>query len=503
LRLRRSRRATIGVAVRFFLKPPLSPAELRHWWSGRAGYREVLALAGPLVLSTGSLSIQHFVDRMFLAWHSPEAMAATLPAGILSFTFVGFFMGTASYVNTFVAQYHGARQSHRIGPAVWQALFFSLLAGIALAALAPLAGPLFRLAGHAPELQALEMPYYRIMCYCGGLIVYSSAISGFFTGRGRPWTVMWINVGQTSINIVLDYAWIFGRWGFPQGGIVGAAWATAASSLFSAVAFTIIFLSRTHRRDFSTHRPRLDRVILGRLMRFGLPSGFHFMLDIMSFNLFVQCVGRMGTLELGATNVALQINTLAFLPMFGFGIAAQALVGQGMGEGRADLAARATWSTFHLAFGYMALFALFYLVAPAIFVEPFAVKADPVQFIAIRRLAIVILRFVAIYCVFDTMNIVFASALKGAGDTRFVMIWSLVLGWLLMVLPTWWASGQGTAGIYYAWAALSLYVIAIGIVFLARFLQGKWIDLRVIESPLAPPVPVFPIPESPGAEADL
>ena len=107
-------------------------ARLRYRWSCPSGYRDVLRIALPLVLSTGSMTIQQFVDRLFLTWHSPDELAASMPAGILSFTVVAFFMGTASYAATFVAQYTGAGRHERVGPSVWQAIYFSLFSSIFL-----------------------------------------------------------------------------------------------------------------------------------------------------------------------------------------------------------------------------------------------------------------------------------------------------------------------------------------------------------------------------------
>ena len=101
-----------------------------HRWRAPGGYREFLSIAMPLILSTASWSIQHFVDRVFLTWHSTEALAAALPAGIANFTFISLFMGTAQYANTFVAQYTGAHRPERVGPAVWQGTYLALLSGV-------------------------------------------------------------------------------------------------------------------------------------------------------------------------------------------------------------------------------------------------------------------------------------------------------------------------------------------------------------------------------------
>ena len=93
-------------------------------WNRENGYRQVLSIAFPLVLSMGSVAIMLFVDRMFLTWHSAEAVAASMPAGMLNFALMTLFMGTAGYTSTFVAQYHGAGRHDRIGPTVWQGIYF-------------------------------------------------------------------------------------------------------------------------------------------------------------------------------------------------------------------------------------------------------------------------------------------------------------------------------------------------------------------------------------------
>ena len=478
---------------------------LKNRWSAPSGYREVLAIAGPLILSTSSWSIQHVVDRMFLCWYSPSAMAAALPAGALNFTFIAFFVGTASYVNTFVAQYHGAKRPERIGPSIWQAIYFSLLGGATMLCLIPCADSIFRFAGHDAEVQSLESVYFRILCLGGIFPVYCSAVSGFFTGRGKTWTVMWVSFLSTGINIVLDYLLIFGHLGFPELGMKGAAIATVLSAFSRALVFSILIFSATHRREFNTFKGRrFERELFGRLMRFGIPSGIQFFLDMLAFSMFNLLVGRIGTSELAATTLAFQINTLAFMPMIGFGIAVSTLVGQRLGENKPDLAARSTWSTFHMTFCYMAAIAALFVLVPSVFIAPFAANADPERFVNIYPIAIVLLRFVALYCLFDGINIVFASALKGAGDTKFVMYFVVGTAWAVMVLPSWFVLDRGIGGLYTVWMFFTLWVCILAVGFLIRFLRGKWREMRVIEkAPEAVKATDVPLPESPTADVDL
>ncbi len=223
-------------------------------------------------------------------------------------------------------------------------------------------------------------------------------------------------------------------------------------------------------------------------MHFGFPSGFQFFLDMIGFSIFLLLLGRLGTINLAATNIAFNINTLAFMPMIGFGIAVSILVGQSIGKNRPDLAERSTYSGFHLTFIYMSTIALLYVVIPDVFLKPFATKSDPQTFEQILQIARVLLRFVAVYSIFDTLNIIFASAIKGAGDTRFVVRMIVILSLFLLVIPTYIALVIFHKDIYTAWIIASLYFSVLAIAFLLRFLQGKWKTMRVIEEVVIPPI---------------
>ena len=451
-------------------------------WNSSGGYREVLVVAIPLILSTATWSIQHFVDRMFLTWYSPETIAAAMPAGMLNFSIISIFMGTAGYVNTFVAQYYGAKRYHRIGPSLWQGVYISLFGGIVLLCVIPLAKPIFSIVGHSPQVQQNEIVYFQILCLGGGAYIASYALSGFFSGRGKTWPVMWVNVFTTAVNLILDYALIFGRWGFPELGIRGAAIATVIAGFFSFFVFLVLLSTGGKDEIYHTIRGwRPEKDLFVRLLRFGFPSGVQFFLEIAGFTGFVLLVGRLGTTSLAATNIAFNINTLAFMPMIGCGIAISVLVGQYLGADRSDLAQSATDSGFHLTFVYMVSIAAAYVLVPDIFVAPFAHKADPGSFGEIYRYSVVLLRFVAVYSIFDTMNIIFCSAIKGAGDTRYVMLMTVILSIFVLIIPAYLAVEVFKTGLRIVWVTATAYVCLLGITFYIRYRGGKWKAMRVIE----------------------
>ena len=123
-----------------------------HWWHRPCGGREVLALAGPLVISTMSFTVMTFIDRMFLTHFSLAAVAAAMPSAMVQFTVISFPLGVATYVNTFVAQYNGAGRQRQIGPIIWQGVWIGLAAIPVFLLTTPLAHYYFHHAGHDPDV---------------------------------------------------------------------------------------------------------------------------------------------------------------------------------------------------------------------------------------------------------------------------------------------------------------------------------------------------------------
>jgi len=295
---------------------------------------------------------------------------------------------------------------------------------------------------------------------------------------------MIVNVIGAAVNIPLDYCMINGVAPFPELGIVGAGIATVTASATTTAVLVILIFRKENRTRFATWTAKaFDKELFGRMMRYGLPSGIQFFLEIFGFTFFIQMLGRLGDLELAASNIVLSIESLSFLPMVGFHIGNATLMGQAIGRGRPEEGAYATTSAIHITLVYMMLLAVVFVLAPEPLLRLF--RADQHthdQYAEIMALGVILLRFVAAFSFFDALNLVFSSAIKGAGDTRFIMwtIAALCLG--VMIIPVYVAVEVMGAGIYAAWTIATVYVCALGIAFMLRYRQGKWKRMRVIES---------------------
>lgn len=482
--------------------PPVDPSSTPHSAirtpRSEGGSRELLHLATPLILSQSFMTVQVFLDTVLLSWHDPNEMAASFPAVMWYWLFFGLLQVTAGYTSTFVAQYTGAGRLHRVGPAVWQGIHFAVFAGLASLLVVPLAPTMIGLGEHTPELQRLEVIYLRCLAFAALPMLVMSAVNGFFSGRGQTWTVLIIEGFGTAVNVVLALVLIFGESGVPHLGIpgvpgtpalgiAGAGWATVVGSWAAAGLALVLFFRREYRKEYgSLSGWRPERDLFGRLMKYGGPAGMQVFLDVLVFNFFTQLVGRLGDAAMGATTLTVRLNMVAFLPMLGLGQAVCILVGRRLGEDRPDLAERSAYTGLKWSFGYMWIVAAIYLLLPGVLVSAFE-PSDPeerAKFAAIAAIVPTLLVCVAMYSLADAINLTFAFALRGAGDTRFVTLVTFILAWPIMVIPTWLVVANG-GNVLWAWVFATAHIFAMSVCFWLRFRHGKWKTMRVIEPGVA------------------
>ena len=452
------------------------------WWSRPAGAREVLQIAIPMVVTTLSWTLMNFIDSAILMRVSGTAMTAAYSAGLIWFAALSLFFGICSYSATFVAQYFGDEQPRKIGPAVWQgvwlAVSFSLLVPFAQA----WAPSLFAAFKHEAELARLETLFFQILCYGAPGMLIAQSLECFYSGRGKTWVVMVVDAVAVLINLALACILVIG-WGVESWGVAGAAWATVIAQWFRAAMYGGLALLPSNRRDFNTADFLPDAALLRRMIRFGGPSGVQMMLDVMGFACFVLVVGMLGVTESVATNSAFRISQLAFMPVWGLGMATAVLVGQKLGEDRPDLAQRAARTTLGISLTYMGVLSLLFVFVPRVLLEGIyflsheaKIESSP----GVEALTVELMRFVAAYNIFDAAVIILVSVLRGAGDTRFVMFTSSIMATMLVVGTLFGVNRLGM-NIYGAWWFIAAWVFGLSVIYTSRYRTGKWKAMRVID----------------------
>ncbi len=442
-----------------------------------------MKVAWPLIVNSATFAVLNFSDRLFLSNYGEDEFRASLPAGILFFTLVCGFMAMSGFVSTFVAQMWGAGDKEGCAKATAQGIIFSLISIPLIMLVAPVGLWLLQLSAHGPEVLVLEKQYFSILMWCGGGMTLSSALSGFFSGRGQTSIIMICNIIANGLNVLLNYVMIFGKWGCPEMGIAGAGWATVIGSWISPLIFAALYFSKSINAEFRTRRNlRYDSWLFRRMVRFGLPSGLHWFLDVAAFTVFVLLIGRLGPIAHIASNIALSINLIAFMPMIGMGIAASILVGQYLGRNQPDYAERVGWLALKIGAAYILVIGLSFLLFPGFYTQIFENKtAASVPFDELLKSVRILLVMLAVWGAADASALILSGALKGAGDTHFVMYFQSAVAWGFLV------AGQLVlvlvlkVNFYVSWAWTLLYIVILGIGFMLRFRSNRWKRIDLLE----------------------
>jgi MATE family multidrug resistance protein len=479
--------AACRLGLRNFFSKILRSIHPSHHWRRSNGYYQVLSLCLPMMTSNISISAMLFTNRIFLSHYSLDAIAASLPAGTVLMTITSFFYGLISYVSIFTAQYKGAGRPRRATASMWQGLYLALISGFLIALTYFLAPLIFDFGAHPPEVQKLEIIYYRILAVPSVLNFGCLAMASFLAGLGRTKVVMWVQLAGALINIPLTYILVFGLKVsgvrlFQGNGIVGAAWATVASWLVIIFIFALIIFN--HRMEnnhgvFSTRK--FDFKLLRRLIIYGAPEGLQRFLDLAAFTFFVFIVGRLGELYLAINNIIFSIESLSFSPLIGLGTSISILVGQSIGAGRPDQASKAYLSGVGISTFYILIISAIFLIFPrpllGIFLSTNYISEDSGRII---ELGVILLRFVVTYTLFDGLYICSFGALSGAGDVMFPMVVMGISGFLALAFPVWVLFKTGVATIYTLWVVFVFYVLTLNIAGTWRYCQGRWRDKKVI-----------------------
>lgn len=444
----------------------------------RGTLAELVKLGWPIVLTQLSTTLMGVVDSAFVGRLGAAELGAVALANTWSWTLFSLFLGSASAVQTFVAQAQGAGDERRCGTWAWQGLW-GIVPPTAFAAIAtyyatPVALPaIFEALGSSRELVAPAVEYLRPrslgMAALGVIFVWN----GFFRGVGMTWVPLVVGSFANVLNAIGDYALIFGELGAPRLGIAGAAIATACAEFVDAAILLAVAMHPKVRARFHTHPRRPDATSFRRLLRTGLPIGAQWVFDSLSFAVFTLLLAAMSAESVAASHAFIMIVNVSFMVCLGVSGATQTLVGRAVGGGEPELAVTA------LKNGMIVGVAISTGLAVALtgFPEPLMriFTADP----NVVALGISVLRLGAVFQLLDAIHIVAIGALRGAGDTFWPAAWQTALAWLVFVPGAWFFGVHLGHGLTGAYVGGTLYVALLAGGLVLRFASGRWRGMRI------------------------
>lgn len=446
-------------------------------------YLDIVKLVWPLALGMVNTAVMQSVDRAFLARHSVSALEAVLPATTLAWVFFSFFQAVVGYSGVFVAQYHGARDEEGCRQSFAAAVWIALLSLVPMIPVCGLGDWILVRTADSPSMAAMERTYFDIQMLGSVFVYLQMAAISYLTGRGRTRLVFWVNLAGNVLNVALDPLLIFGidasafgvRLTLAPQGIAGAAWATVAAWGVQCAVLGLVLRRAGVFADFG--RPNV-RTLAWRILRFGIPAGGYEVLNMLSFTIFVFVTGQVGGEAFAVSNACFTVNYLIFAPMMGFALGAQTLVGQARGRGDDAAAAVALRRTMILGLGFTlaACLAVLAFRQPILALYASPDLTDPAAF---RALGTTLLCLMSAWMLFDAADIILSGALKGAGDTKFVMGWMLFNAFVLW-LPLVFFVRRVHNTMPALWGTMIVYVVVISIGSVIRWRLGHWRRIKLV-----------------------
>lgn len=435
---------------------------------------ELLVIALPMVISQGTFAVMIFTDRYFMSQIDATHMAAALGGGVAAFFSFCFFSGLFSYANALSAQYLGAGAPARCSRVVTQGWILTVLCSPLLVAITLLVVDIFSAMDHDPAQVELERDYFLLLMMGSVITLAKVCISSYFAGIGRARVVMICDVFALLVNVPLCYAMVFGHFGLPALGIIGAGISTIIATLAGLLMFLVFYFRQEHRDRFHVLQSfRFDPGIMRRFLRLGLPSGMEMFLNVAAFNLFLLMFQSYGVNQGAAAAIVFNWDILSYIPLVGLNIAVLSMIGRFVGANDLERANEVISSGFILGLVYSAVLALLYVTLRYPLVELFTPPVG--EFREIRELAAFMMVGLASYAMADAVIQVCGGVLRGAGDTRWVMWASVALHWIMLVLQ-FLIILVLDYGPRASWLAFVVMILAIAVVFVWRLRSGVWRD---------------------------
>ncbi|WP_025667718.1 MATE family efflux transporter [Aquimarina megaterium] len=399
-------------------------------------FRYNLKLATPVMLGMLGHTFVGLVDNIMVGQLGTAELAAVSLGNSFMFIAMSLGIGFSTAITPLVAEADGENNFASGKSAFKHGLFLCTTLGIALFLLILVAKPLMYLMKQPPEVVELAIPYLDLVAFSLIPLVSFQALKQFSDGLSMTKYPMYATLVANLVNIALNYVLIFGKFGFPQMGIVGAAVGTLASR-FVMVIFLWVFLKNkekstsyvTHIKFFS-----LERKMINRIIALGFPSALQMFFEVAIFTTAIWLSGILGKNSQAANQIALNLSSMTFMIAMGLSVAAMVRVGNQKGlQHFIDLrriAISIFLLTFLLAVVFALVFVLFNDLLPRIYldIEDTENMADNTEVIAIAAKLLVI---AALFQISDGIQVTVLGALRGLQDVKIPTLITFIAYWVV------------------------------------------------------------------------
>jgi MATE family multidrug resistance protein len=435
--------------------------------------KRILSLALPIIGGMLSQNVLNLVDTAMVGTLGDAALAGVGLGGFANFLFSAFILGLSTGVQAMAARRVGEGRFGETAIPLNGGLLLAL--GLAVpwsAVLVAFAWDYFPILTSDAAVVEQGVPYLRARLVAMFAMGMNFAFRGYWNAVDKSILYMRTLISMHVVNIFLNWVLIFGNLGAPELGAAGAGVASAIATIFGTASYFL--LGRSYARDGGFLRGLPSRETIKTIIRLAAPAGLQQFFFAAGMTAFLMLVARMGTPELAATKVIIDLILVGILPGIGFGLAAASLAGQALGRGEPDDAKRWGWDVVKIAMGVVALLSVPAVLFPELILSGFIHDA---QTLALAKNP---LRVAAGFLFIDSVGMVLMNALTGAGDTKRVMYIAVSFQWLLFLPLVYLLGPIFGFGLVVIFAVQAAYRGLQAATFMSMWQRGRWqtIDLH-------------------------
>ena len=423
------------------------------------------ALAWPVVLGELGWMAMGVVDTIMVGPLGPEAIGAVGLGSSLFLALAMMGLGLLLGLDTFVAQAYGAGRVDECHRWLVHGVYLALIVALPLMTMAIAGIDSLRSWGLHPDVLRLTLPYLRIVTLSVLPLLLYGAFRRYLQAMGQVRPVMFALVTANLVNLAVNWILIFGRFGAPALGVVGAAWATCVSRIYMAL---VLFVAIQYQDRGLT--PRLAHTSLSlsverlrRLAWLGTPAALQLLLETGIFAAVTALAGRLDPSSLAAHQIALNMAGVSFMVPLGVASAGAVRVGHAVGRRDPEGATHAGWSALVIGVAFMSCAALAFILAPRPLLRLFTTDARVIA------TGVSLLAVAALFQLFDGVQGVATGVLRGLGDTRTPMLWNFAGHWVIGLPLAYFACFEWGWGVIGLWFGLCT-----GLIIVATVLLQTW-----------------------------
>ncbi|HIP18058.1 MAG TPA: MATE family efflux transporter [Sulfurovum sp.] len=435
-----------------------------------AKHQKILKLSIPAAINSLLDMLQVITDLIMVGRISAFAVAAVglgLQSLMLVFAVLTLLhVGTSALLSRFVGAQRMKRASIGLSTLLRFAFYLSMPAMVAWYFLA---SNIYTWFGTVPEVVVLGEDYVQMLTWMMPFIFIKLVFVSALNAAGDTKTPMKVKIFSILLNVLLNYLLIFGKYGFPELGVIGAAVGTVIVNVLEFMVYGYLYLKQKTPYIPGLH---YSKSLLSRALKVGIPASVERSLTFGSFMLFTVVIAHYGTAVLAGYQIGLRVEGLAFMPGIGFTIAAMALMGQGLGAKKPKQAKEDVLLVLKYTSGFMFFLSFFMIFMPEKIVWFFTDDEATIQEASLY------LRIVGFSQIPLAFNFVLSGALRGAGDSQWTMKMNLISLWLVRIIPAFLLS-------WYFHSILFVYLAMISDTFVKafflwkRFNTDRWQKIKV------------------------